>query len=216
LSAAALTRASLGKGPAISQVPDKATLLIRLVGSKRGREIAVGPGLGPRAEWRTGCATRRRWTWTRGSVEVADAGEAADRPRRKSGLRTMLRKPSKRRGVSSRPPRGGGRLGDYPRMPSPGTKRWTPSPAGLRSRRTADRRGLRCSDFTTGLWYQRLCRAASSQAVTGAMSRPLGRVIPCRRLGTRAITALPENHRPNFRCATCWPMAQLLEDTARS
>jgi len=32
--------------------------------------------------------------------------------------------------------------------------------------------------FTTGLWYHRLCRELGNHAVTGSLSRSLGRVDP--------------------------------------
>ena len=38
----------------------------------------------------------------------------------------------------------------------------------------ADLRAPGAQIFTTGLWYHRLCRAVSSEAVTGALSRRLG------------------------------------------
>jgi hypothetical protein len=70
--------------------------------------------------------------------------------------------------------------------------------------------------FTTGLWYHRLCRAVSSQAVTGAMSRRLGRA---RRdvaaSAARTITALPETIGLMSLRELAWPMAQLLEDGVR-
>ena len=70
--------------------------------------------------------------------------------------------------------------------------------------------------FTTGLWYHRLCRAVSGQAVTGAMSRRLGRAHPgVAASATRAITALPETIGLISLRDLAWPMAQLLEEGVR-
>lgn len=70
--------------------------------------------------------------------------------------------------------------------------------------------------FTTGLWYHRLCRAVSSQVVTGAMSRRLGRAGPdVAASATRAITALPETIGLLSLRDLAWPMAQLLVEGVR-
>ena len=77
-------------------------------------------------------------------------------------------------------------------------------------------RGPGARIFTTGLWYHRLCRAVSSQSVTGIMSRLLGRAHPnIAASATRAITALPETIRLTSLRDLAWPMAQLLEEGVR-
>lgn len=79
-----------------------------------------------------------------------------------------------------------------------------------------DLRGPGARIFTTGLWYHRLCRAVSSHAVTGAMSRRLGRADPrVAASATRAITALPETIGLISLRDLAWPMAQLLEEGVR-
>jgi hypothetical protein len=70
--------------------------------------------------------------------------------------------------------------------------------------------------FTTGLWYHRLCRAVSSQEVSGALSRRLSRADPMvGAAAARAITALPEAVGLLSLHELAWPMAQLLEAGVR-
>lgn len=70
--------------------------------------------------------------------------------------------------------------------------------------------------FTTGLWYHRLCRAIGNPAVTGAMSRSLGRADPVvAASAARAITALPETIGLMSLRELAWPMAQLLQEGVR-
>jgi hypothetical protein len=70
--------------------------------------------------------------------------------------------------------------------------------------------------FTTGLWYHRLCRAVSSNEVTGAMSRRLGRAdLVVAAAAARAITTLPETIGLLSLRELAWPMAQLLQDGVR-
>ena len=70
--------------------------------------------------------------------------------------------------------------------------------------------------FTTGLWYHRLCRAVSGRAVTGAMSKRLGRADPrLAAAAVRAITTLPETVGLISLRDLSWPMAQLLEEGVR-
>jgi hypothetical protein len=70
--------------------------------------------------------------------------------------------------------------------------------------------------FTTGLWYHRLCRAVSAQAVTGAMSRQLGQASPDIAAGAvRAITELPATIGLFSLRQAAWPMAQLLREGVR-
>jgi hypothetical protein len=69
---------------------------------------------------------------------------------------------------------------------------------------------------TTGLWYHRLCRALSSSAVSGVMSRKLTST----RTGigaeaVRAVTALPGGVALTSLRELAWPMAQLLDDGVR-
>jgi hypothetical protein len=79
-----------------------------------------------------------------------------------------------------------------------------------------DLRGPGARIFTTGLWYHRLCRAVSSQAVTGAMSRRLGRAHrDVAASAARAITALPETIGLMSLRDLAWPMAQLLKEGVR-
>ena len=70
--------------------------------------------------------------------------------------------------------------------------------------------------FTTGLWYHRLCRALGNHAVTGSLSRSLGKVDPV--VGTmavRAAAALPETIGLLSLRELAWPMARLLDDGVR-
>jgi hypothetical protein len=70
--------------------------------------------------------------------------------------------------------------------------------------------------FTTGLWYHRLCRAVSNPAVTGTLSRRLGRAAPdITTSAAQAITALPETIGLISLRDLAWPMAQLLNDGVR-
>jgi len=70
--------------------------------------------------------------------------------------------------------------------------------------------------WTTGLWYHRLCRAISNQAVAGALSRRLGRADPTiATSAARAITTLPETVGLISLRELAWPMAQLLNDGFR-
>jgi hypothetical protein len=70
--------------------------------------------------------------------------------------------------------------------------------------------------LTTALWYHRLCRAVSSQAVTGALSRRLGRANPTAATSAaRAITSLPETIGLVSLRDLAWSMAQLLNDGVR-
>ena len=70
--------------------------------------------------------------------------------------------------------------------------------------------------FTTGLWYHRLCRAISSNAVIGALSRLLGRAdsgVAASAVG--AITTLPETIGLLSLRELAWPMANLVEQGFR-
>jgi len=79
-----------------------------------------------------------------------------------------------------------------------------------------DLRGPGGRIFTTGLWYHRLCRAVSNQAVTGGMSRRLGRAHrDVAASATRAITTLPSTIGLISLRDLAWPMAQLLEGEVR-
>jgi len=70
--------------------------------------------------------------------------------------------------------------------------------------------------FTTGLWYHRLCRAISSRAVTGALSRRLGDADPVvAALAARAITSLPPTIGLTSLRELAWPMARLLDEGVR-
>lgn len=80
----------------------------------------------------------------------------------------------------------------------------------------ADLRAPGAQIFTTGLWYHRLCRAVSSEAVTGALSRRLGGAD--RSIATsaaRAIVTLPETIGLVSLRDLAWPMAQVLNDGLR-
>jgi hypothetical protein len=70
--------------------------------------------------------------------------------------------------------------------------------------------------YTTGLWYLRLCRATSSRAVTGVMSRSLGRADPVvATSAVRSVTTLPETiGLLSFR-ELAWPMAHLVDEGVR-
>lgn len=70
--------------------------------------------------------------------------------------------------------------------------------------------------FTTGLWYHRLCRALGSRAVTGALSRSLGRADPAVAISAvRAATALPDSIGLLSLRELGWPMARLLDGGVR-
>lgn len=70
--------------------------------------------------------------------------------------------------------------------------------------------------FTTGLWYHRLCRAVSTHAVTGALSRSLGHAGPVvAASAVRAITTLPETIGILSLRDLAWPMARLVDDGIR-
>ena len=70
--------------------------------------------------------------------------------------------------------------------------------------------------FTTGLWYHRLCRAVGNHAVTGALSRTLGRADPVvAASAVRAVTTLPEAIGLLSLRELAWPMARLLEGGVR-
>ena len=78
-------------------------------------------------------------------------------------------------------------------------------PAGLRA--------AQARVFTTGLWYQRACRALASSTVTGTLSRLLGADDPA--IGVAAlgaVTALPEAIGLVSLRDLAWPMARLLDD----
>lgn len=67
--------------------------------------------------------------------------------------------------------------------------------------------------FTTGLWYHRLCRAVAHGAVTGAMTRLLGRTEPSVAAAVvRAVTGLPDHLGLLSLRDLSWPMARLLAD----
>ncbi|WP_419554639.1 hypothetical protein [Candidatus Poriferisodalis sp.] len=69
---------------------------------------------------------------------------------------------------------------------------------------------------TTGLWYHRLCRALSDQAVVGSMSRRLGGVSP--EVAAEVIAAvieLPASIELVPLRAIGWPMGELVRDGAR-
>jgi hypothetical protein len=70
--------------------------------------------------------------------------------------------------------------------------------------------------LTTGLWYHRLCRAVSSLAVGGALSRRIGRAAPSvGAAAVRAVTALPDTVGLLSLRELAWPMARLLDDGVR-
>jgi hypothetical protein len=70
--------------------------------------------------------------------------------------------------------------------------------------------------FTTGLWYHRLCRAVSSQEVTGALSRTLGSAdATVAASAVRAITTLPESIGLLSLRELAWPMARLIDAGVR-
>lgn len=70
--------------------------------------------------------------------------------------------------------------------------------------------------LTTGIWYHRLCRAVSNPAVTGALSRRLGRSEPAiARSAAQAITMLPADIALTSLRDLAWPMAELLADGVR-
>jgi len=70
--------------------------------------------------------------------------------------------------------------------------------------------------FTTGLWYHRLCRAVGSRAVTGSLSRSLGRADQAvATSAVRAATALPDSIGLLSLRQLAWPMARLLDGGVR-
>jgi hypothetical protein len=70
--------------------------------------------------------------------------------------------------------------------------------------------------FTTGLWYHRLCRALGTHAVTGALSRRLGRADPVVAASAiRAATVLPGAIGLVSLRELSWPMARLLDAGVR-
>ena len=70
--------------------------------------------------------------------------------------------------------------------------------------------------FTTGLWYHRLCRALGDPAVSGSLSRSLGRVDQeVATSAVRAAAALPETVGLLSLRELAWPMARLLDDGVR-
>lgn len=69
---------------------------------------------------------------------------------------------------------------------------------------------------TTGLWYQRLCRALSGRAVVGAMSRRLGDVdndVAAAVIG--AVIDLPTTIELLSLRALGWPMGELVNSGTR-
>jgi hypothetical protein len=69
---------------------------------------------------------------------------------------------------------------------------------------------------TTGLWYHRLCRALSSRAVIGSLSRSLGRAdADIASAAVRAATTLPESIGLVSLRELSWPMADSLVDGVR-
>lgn len=70
--------------------------------------------------------------------------------------------------------------------------------------------------FTTGLWYHRLCRALTDDAVTGVLSRMLGDVEPAVGAGVVAqVAELPDEIGLVSLRALGWPMGELLHDGPR-
>lgn len=70
--------------------------------------------------------------------------------------------------------------------------------------------------FTTGLWYHRLCRAACSGTVVGALSRALGPVDTATGAGVAStIIELPDAVGLRSMRDLAWPMARLLRDGHR-
>ena len=69
--------------------------------------------------------------------------------------------------------------------------------------------------FTTGLWYHRLCRAVAHGAVSGAMTRLLGRAAPAvAAAAVRDVTGLPDHVGLLSLRELSWPMAGLLAEGA--
>lgn len=69
---------------------------------------------------------------------------------------------------------------------------------------------------TTGLWYHRLCRALSDQAVIGSMSKRLGLVTDDVAAGVLAsVIELPDNVTLVSLRTLGWPMAELVHAGAR-
>lgn len=80
----------------------------------------------------------------------------------------------------------------------------------------ADRPGQPGRIFTTGLWYHRLCRAVSVDAVTGVMSRSLGDAHPdVAAAAVRSLVELPEHIGLLSLRELAWPMGQLLREGVR-
>ena len=69
---------------------------------------------------------------------------------------------------------------------------------------------------TTGLWYHRLCRAVSDQAVVGSMSRRLGDVdSSVAATAIAAVIQLPESIQLLSLRSLGWPMSMLVHAGAR-
>jgi len=69
---------------------------------------------------------------------------------------------------------------------------------------------------TTGLWYHRLCRALSDQAIVGSISRRLGHVEEAVAADViRAVIELPDAIELVSLRSLGWPMAELLHEGAR-
>jgi hypothetical protein len=69
---------------------------------------------------------------------------------------------------------------------------------------------------TTGLWYHRLCRALSDDAVVGSLSRRLGGADPGLAADVvGAVSTLPDEVDLVSLRSLAWPMAQLLHTGAR-
>jgi hypothetical protein len=69
---------------------------------------------------------------------------------------------------------------------------------------------------TTGLWYHRLCRALSDQAIVGSMSRRLGDVATS--VASRAVASvidLPDTIELLSLRSLGWPMAEIMCTGAR-
>ncbi len=69
---------------------------------------------------------------------------------------------------------------------------------------------------TTGLWYHRLCRAVAQDAVTGSMTRMLGRAQPSvAAAAVRDVTTLPDHIGLLSLRDLSWPMARLVAGGTR-
>jgi hypothetical protein len=70
--------------------------------------------------------------------------------------------------------------------------------------------------FTTGLWYQRLCRAVGDPSVVGLFSRALGLADqPLAAAVIEAVTRLPDSVELLSLRELAWPMARLVGDGMR-